>query len=146
MIERQVQIDGVQQALEVFQRLPDAVLVATRMVTERMKLLTEGATPVGPPSSLHSGTLKHSWGRIESVSGGFSFTNPQLYAGILEEGLYPRVGRGPEPRTAPGIRRPGIFSRQAIDGIVWPILEDAASLSGLARVAVDQILKELSHA
>ena len=136
MISQRAQLLGALEAIRVLQQVPEAFDTGVEEVARKLKELAEGRTP------RKSGHLKDSWGQVTRHRGGFSFSNPVDYAIILEEGLYPTVG----PRTSPGLQRTGIFSRQAIDGILWPLVNEERNITAMAELVVEQLTKGLQRA
>jgi len=99
-------------------------------------------TPIGIRStpSRGPGNLREGWSDLKKIAGGFSFENPVVYAGVVEEGKYPGVG----PRT---VEQNGqIYSFQAAGGIVQPMIIDESfinQLSNLIEKSVERQMKKL---
>ncbi len=119
-------VDALSEIHRIMGGIPDAVQNAIRDTAITLRNLAMGRSPYD------TGALKASWGNVEQMGGGFSFENPVGYGDILEGGLYSRVG----PRTvAQGDR---IYSRQAVGGILTPIVEsESLAVSLVARVVAE---------
>lgn len=134
MIDANVQIDGAEAVLRVLRSIPGAIDSGVEMSAATLRKLAVGGTPY------RTGRLKRMWGRVERRRGGFSFTNPLSYARILEEGLYTQVG----PRTI--ATSAGIFSRQAPEGILSPLVSDDATLRRVAELIVKELVRGIESA
>lgn len=95
-----------------------------------------------------SGQLKASW-TIERTGTSIEIGTPIDYAQILEEGLYPgigkpRMGQMPggqgqvSPRTKYGPSG-GIYSSRAVGGILRPILEDKGLMNQVSTLILEQM-------
>lgn len=130
-----IRVEGMPDVERVFSRIPFAIHEAMRDVTQTVRRLVMGRTPVA------SGTLKKSWSPISQATNGFTFTNEASYASILEEGRYRGVG----PRT---VRHgSGIFSRQSVDnkgaGMIWPVIDDPGLIEKIAQMVAAEIRRGL---
>lgn len=126
---------SVVAALRAYPRILDAALDD---VIKTLRNLARGGTPVGVGST--SGATKRSWGPIEHEDGGLSFSLDVPWAEVLERGLYPGVG----PRTVQTSE--GIFSRQAPEGILSPMVEDEEVQRKIAGMVVSELERRLAGA
>ncbi len=97
---------------DAFKDLPNAIRT---MLDDPGKTLRNQAIGASP---YLTGALKRSWSPLQRNEGGLSFHTDLPYAIVLEQGLYRGVG----PRTV--MMSSGIFSRQAPEGILEPLLKD----------------------
>lgn len=95
-----------------------------------MLSVLQGKTPVD------TGKTRSAWTSVNTQFG-LSFTNPAAAAKYLEEGLYKGVG----PKTV--ATEKGIFSTQAPEGIINPILKDQAVLNTMAQLFFSSLLSNL---
>ena len=112
MIKIEAKVEGAKEAQEKIEKVQDAIPKALFMIAEELR---QRAIDLSPSDTGH---FKRSWGQIDQHEGGLTFENPVEYGSILEEGLYPGVGR----RTVQA--EGGIFSRQAVGGILGPMTAD----------------------
>jgi len=134
MISANVQLQGIEQIMAVLRALPVAFDIGVEDASKTLRTLAEGATPRSQFVKAHA---QDQWGQVERHSGGFSFTNPAGYMGILEEGLYP---------MEQSARTIGGFSRQAPSGILGPLVDDETVLQRIAELVVEQLEKEVNRA
>lgn len=89
-----------------------------------------------------TGYLMMNWEAVKTDDG-MVFGNSAAYAHVLEEGLYQGVGK--TGKTVPGTHRAGIFSSQAPDGIIEPIVREPEKYGVDERftVAVDKCVDYL---
>jgi hypothetical protein len=130
-----IKVSGIEQARRILQEVPNAVKVALKDSAITLRGLARGRSPVGIRRG--SGEFKNAWGAVEPTARGFSFSNPEEYGQVLEQGLYPSVG----PRTISV--HGGIYSRQAPGGILSPLIEDDQVINSVLSLIVQQILKGL---
>lgn len=88
----------------------------------------------GTPSD--SGKTRKAWSSVETEYG-LSFYNTEISAYVLEEGKFSGVG----PKTV--MTSEGIFSKQAPEGIIAPIMKDPKKLSKIADLLLDEMLKNV---
>jgi hypothetical protein len=134
--------EGMENARRLFEaeNLP-GLEVAIRDAAITLKNLVMGRSPVGIGPT--SGTFKSGWGNVLPVqSGGISYAveNPVDYGIILEEGLYHQVG----PRTM--MHGGQIYSRQAVGGVMAPLIEDEAIVQRVLDQIVARIQQEMANA
>jgi len=134
MISTNVQLQGIDQILAMLRVLPAAFDAGVEDSAGRLHTLAEGATPRSQFTKAHA---QDQWGQVERHTGGFSFSNPVDYMGILEEGLYPMEQ---SPRTLGG------YSRQAPGGILGPLVNDETVLQRIAELVVEQLEREINRA
>jgi hypothetical protein len=91
--------------------------------------------PRGKGRHVASGNLWRSWKVASLGLGAVSVYTDVPYADVLEEGKYPGIG----PRTASGPG--GIYSKQAVGGILGPLLEDKELMDGM----VNRLIKEITN-
>lgn len=108
-----------------------------KSISERIRNTIQGKSPVGIGET--SGNFKRAWSGLQKVSGGYAWSNPMSYGGTLEEGLYTGVGR----RTA--IKGTGIYSKQAIGGILQPLVDDDSFVNSIVQAIVDKLLIKLER-
>lgn len=126
---------------------------AITSIGPQIKNLIQGRSPVGIGTT--SGNFKAGWSGLEKLSGGISYknvsggssfkrkhkyawSNSVPYGIILEEGLYSRVARV-SPRTVR--TSTGIYSTQAVEGVLKPLVEDTA----FADFVLETIVKRIEH-
>lgn len=131
-ITGRVQVERLAGVFEALAEIPEALEVGFRDVATFLRSAVLGRSPTGD-----TGVFKASWGAIEEIDGGFSFTNPVPYAHVLEGGLYP--GLGPRTTSAEG----GIYSRQAPGGVAEPIMESAEFIEKVAELIAQEIERRL---
>lgn len=129
----QVQVERLADIFQALEDIPGAVEASLEDVAKFVRSLAIGRSPEA------SGAFGTSWGQIEEAEGGYSFTNPLPYAHVLEFGLYPGLG----PRTTPGPDA-GIYSRQAREGVVRPILEESDTAIAVATAVAEELERRLS--
>jgi hypothetical protein len=121
---------GRDEVQRFFREVPDALRAAVGDIALTLKNLARGRSPY------KTGFFKRSWSDVTPLlAGGYSFENPAGYGDILEEGLYPRVG----PRTVAHEGR--IYSRQAIGGILGPMIEDETLVDRIT----DRVIEEFNR-
>jgi hypothetical protein len=134
MIETSVEIDGLAVVLRALESIPDAFAAGVFDSAKTLRLLAQGRTPY------KTGHAKRSWGAVETAAGGYSFKNPVDYTVTLEEGGYPRAG----PRT---IEVDGqVYSRQAVRGILTPLVSQDRTLTRIAQLIADEIERGINRA
>ena len=113
--------------------------IALKKVSTQIKDKLQAGTPVGIGKT--SGNLKRGWSDIKKRKGGFSFQNKVAYAEFLELGLYTGTG----PRTSEGTRKGefGIFSRQALGGIMQPLVENKEFVDGIVDGVATEMVRAL---
>ncbi len=125
---------------DVRERLSGPALDDTvRDISLTLRQLVRGRTPVG---IIDGGTMKESWTQVHrmgSLGGEYAFWSSVTYSDVLEYGGYPGVG----PRTVQA--EGGIFSRQAVGGMITPILENPATLTSVKALLVRR-MRELIRA
>jgi hypothetical protein len=137
MINMEIRQEGLEEILKALLAVPDAFDSGMRQAAQTLRTRAEGNTPESNKPS--RGRAKRSWGQIERHSWGYSFENPLHYTTILEEGLYERVG----PRT---VEEGGqIYSRQAIGGILGPLLRDQTVLERVAALIAAEIIRGINR-
>ena len=95
----------------------------------------EAVTPVD------EGTLKSMW--IDTkIRGGVSVGNVMPYAPTLEEGLYTSVGKSGKTVAFGG----GIYSTQAIGGMITPMVENPDVLNQIAILVIEALDMEFANA
>jgi hypothetical protein len=138
-------ISRIEGVWEILNKLDDIEVVFHSGVKDTaisLRTLVEARTPMGTKGPMSEpgyqpGTLRKSWGRVREYRGGFTFENIAGYADILEYGLYERVG----PRT---MQSPsGIFSKQAVGGMLRPMIDDPQVVSDFLDLIVDRVIKEI---
>jgi len=113
----------------------DAVRVGLEDVAQTIWNRVRGGTPKGKTLNLF-----HGWTAVEPLGTyGFTFSNPMPYAIRIEEGSYPGVG----PRTV--AQDEGIWSRQAVGGMLAPVLEDEQLLNEMAELVRNEILRRVGR-
>lgn len=80
------------------------------------ELIFEKIIKISPEKT---GLFKSGWRMVDQGKGAIAFTNSTDYAQIIDEGRYRGIG----PRTVRG-RGGGIFSKQAPEGITYPIVKE----------------------
>jgi len=145
MIKVDVKIEGLKEALKKVGAWPDALEEALDKVANNVRERIIAATPHD------TGTLKagwgevyktRTWGQLDSHESGRTFSNPVPYGEILEEGLYPKVGRKTVQTEG------GIFSKKAPGGIMGPIINDdnyTDYLVSLFVQALEEVLEKASR-
>lgn len=145
-------------------------------VSDKLLRAIKGATPVGLKYNTRgenkaggkkkrrgkvwkrSGELKKSW-KSSSSSKGSTIQTSKPYAAVLEEGAYPgttpsrlinqpAVGKGGKYGIRTVAAQGGIFSTQAVGGIIEPFLEGDRTGSGkvldrIIKQVVNQLIREL---
>lgn len=129
MITASWDIRALQVLDEFFGVYPQLIRDSSVDVVKTLRNLSKGGTPV------KTGHAKSEWSEVQSTIGvnSLSFENRVSYIGILEHGLYPRVG----PRTVATGR--GIFSKQAPEGMIYPLMEDQDLARDLMQTIVTSI-------
>ncbi|MBI4962499.1 MAG: HK97 gp10 family phage protein [Desulfomonile tiedjei] len=85
-----------------------------------------------------TGALTRSW-KEETTEKGFTVGTDLPYAIVLEEGRYKGVG----PRTAAS--GGGIYSRQAVGGIIAPLLRNDKLIDKCLDIVIEQIQKQIEQ-
>jgi len=137
--------EGVHESLRYFQEFGEAARInVVGQITTVMHDVIMNRTPVdNTPRGLKKGAgghMKERW-KIDLQSLGFGATigNPQHYGRTLEKGEYRVVG----PRTqASGS---GIYSRQAVGGIIKPLLDNPAILQDAIDTATGSLKSRMSR-
>lgn len=128
------EIENFQELAEHFEKFPgelmDLIPESLSEVEVFVLGLLMGKTPVD------TGKTKAAWTSVQTQFG-LSFTNTDAAIEYLEHGLYPGVG----PKTVATER--GIFSTQAPDGIIHPLLQDQAVLNTLAKIFLTSLLNNM---
>lgn len=132
---------------EALANVPEAVYAGMEDGAKTIRALAKRNTPrgySGPRSRTmrrdpHAGQMKQEWSAVSMVQGGFTFDNTVPYSEVLEEGRYPGVG----PRTAR--RGDDVYSRQAVGGILQPLIEDETLRADIARNIVEMIERALQR-
>ncbi len=106
-------------------------------ISERVRNIIQGKSPVGIGET--SGNFKQAWSGLKKVSGGFAWSNPKSYGGLLEEGLYRSVG---ERTISTNV---GIYSKQAVGGILQPLIDDNSFIEFIVGAVADRMLKQLER-
>lgn len=83
-----------------------------------------------------SGKTRKAWSSVETEYG-LSFFNTEVSAYVLEEGKFSGVG----PKTVQ--TSSGIFSKQAPEGIIQPIMNDDKQLGKIADLLLEEMLKNV---
>lgn len=133
-VTARIRVERIVDVFEALAEIPGALEATLEDLAIFMRSLAIGASPED------KGTFGTSWGQVEEIEGGFSFTNPLPYAHVLEFGLYPGLG----PRTVPGPEG-GIYSGQAPEGVVRPKVEDPETLQRVARTMADELERRLGR-
>ena len=140
-----VTIEGLAGALKRLEAWPEAVEEALEKVANNVRERIIAATPVD------SGTLKAGWGEVQKAGSwgqtgkhesGRTFSNPVPYGEILEEGLYPQVGKKTVQTEG------GIFSKKAPGGIMGPLINDDNYTDYLVELflkALEEVLEKKSR-
>jgi hypothetical protein len=125
--------------------LGDAALQLHRLVKGASPIYTpqEGEHPDPPP-----GTLQRSWTTpVRKSAGLFTFGSTTNYAGVLEKGLYPttmvvalRKDKSPGRLTR---SQDGVYSKQAVGGMVGPIFGDDAKIERILNLVADRLITEI---
>jgi hypothetical protein len=139
MIEGNVSGEDLHKILHVLNKVPQALEIAAKDTAKTLLIAARGRTPVNKPGVKTRGQAKRGWGKLsKDPAGGYSFRNKVPYIGILEEGLYEHEG----PRT---VEQPGgkIFSKQAEEGILAPLLSNDPYISALGETIVAILLREI---
>jgi hypothetical protein len=146
MISFKIEPGELRKVLKDLDVVPEAVEAGLEKVANEIRARVIDATPVDSMGS-PGGTLKAGWGELEKVGSwgqtdkhepGLTFENRVPYGEILEEGLYPGVGRRTIKTTE------GIFSRQAPGGIMGPIVGDQNILDFVRDLFVQAIEEVLN--
>lgn len=120
-----------------------AVRAFLGVISNLIKADIEARTPVDFDSASgkakgFGGHIQESWNRDIMPSSAIIYTDV-FYGPTLEEGNYPRVG----PRTAAGPG--GIFSKQAIGGIIGPMLADPDIIGGFIEMAKKKVPENVAN-
>ena len=114
----------IEQSLE---KIGQAFREMVQTLTMELRVKAMQKTPVA------TGHLIRTWSNVDFNYGGYSFGNKAAYAPVLETGGYPGVG----PRTVQTER--GIFSKQAPDGMLAPLLEDRELEETVERIFIEKM-------
>jgi hypothetical protein len=155
-------VDQVSSLFEAFPKAAESILKSFATTIKRM---VQGRTPIGwtyvksgdrktkkSASYKKSGALKASWQGPTKEGNAWVVYTGLPYASVLEEGKYPGVGAKPSgfpgtyPRTVGDAG--GIYSTQAVGGIVGPMLEDKESPLGpglTLKAALAQLEADLAR-
>lgn len=159
MIDVNIKVDNINNALKTLLSVPEALEEVSRTVAERLKLLVKARTPVGTRSGSRTtktkagrhvrGLAKRSWSDITYSGGGYSFENATPYILALDRGSDPGKEPWPNATNVRTVSSKGkIFSSRVVDskgsGIVDPILSDARVIDSIARTVVKYIKQEMS--
>jgi hypothetical protein len=128
----------ITELLQTLRAIPDA---AKKVGHEIALILREKAIASTP---VDTGLLKGSWGPVTAgQEEGYAFQNTTPYAYVPELGLYKGIDTKRNPvRTAYGPDG-GIYSTQAIGGIVRPLIEEMDGTEeaiNLLEQAIDRLL------
>lgn len=104
---------GFEKFEDALDKLPEALNETVKALAMELRVKAMQKTPVA------TGHLTRAWSSIDYLDGGYSFGNTAIYAPVLDKGRYPGVG----PRTVQ--TGEGIFSKQAPQGMIQPLVEDA---------------------
>lgn len=129
MIDATFKFEGAEAILKLISDIPELANLGMEDAAKTLRSLAVGGTPYS------TGAMKGSWSSVQQTSSGFTFGNPKDYSVTLEEGLYTRVG----PRTVATGK--GIFSRQAPEGVLTPIVADETVLNRVLSLIADQLEK-----
>lgn len=141
MIRLSLSVVGGSEAVRRVRGFQDAVKSSLKTIAEEVRTAVIEGTPVGdypPPKKPGSkvrtpGHLKAGWGSLEEHEGGYAFSNPVPYANILEEGLYPSIGDHLKTKRGTSAEgQPGIFSSQAVGGMIGKLISDDQKMDMLA--------------
>jgi hypothetical protein len=137
MIDLDMNFSDISSLRRMLEALPSAVQTAAEDAAKTLKKQASGNIP----RKYSSGDLTRDWNEsgIEKTASGFSFGTDIPYAVVLEEGQYRGVG----PHTIANPTRGGIFSTQAPEGILWPLLNDERNLQKIGEHIARTILKEV---
>lgn len=130
---------------EALANVPEAVYAGMEDGAKTIRALAKRNTPRGYSGTRsrtmrrdpHAGLMKQSWSDVRMIQGGFTFENPVPYSEVLEEGRYPGLG----PRTVG--QGSSIYSRQAVGGILQPLIEDENLRTDIAQNIVEMIERAL---
>jgi len=125
-------IDELRLFAQAYPKMVKSVIEESKADVESylLDLIKEG-TPV------ETGKTKRAWTSTKR-KGGLSFRNPKVSAKVLDRGLYPGVG----PKTVK--TGSGIFSTQAPEGILNPIVKSEKVKADLANLFTEAIFKNLN--
>lgn len=120
---------------QIFADLQGTVESSVRIALPAQARRIKGRLKRGTP--VDTGLLKKSWTEIVSDEG-VSFENPVYYAGYVETGAgWP--SEGPRTKEVGGT----VFSRQAIGGIIAPVMEDEKWLDATMNLIVKEIARNI---
>jgi|ADurb_Leu_01_Slu_FD_contig_111_60659_length_1004_multi_2_in_0_out_0_3 hypothetical protein len=119
-------LDNLEGQVPDVQKIKAGVLKAV----EFLRSEAQSRTPVD------TGALKGSWSEVAMTEGGYSFSNPLPYAGIIETGGYAREG----PKTV--MSGGAIYSKQAVGGILGPMIENEIILQKVTDIITKAIVEK----
>jgi hypothetical protein len=150
MIQTTIQEDNLRTIMDALQEIPAALRSGMFQAAQTMRHQAISRTPryddkLRTPAVRGRPHAVERWGQVQNHQGGFSFENPAFHTVILEEGAYPgvqdRSSKGQPNRTQH--YGDGIYSTQALGGILGPLLEDEQLLEQIAEEIQRQILRRL---
>lgn len=130
-------LKGIESFDQFVSDFPENVRLVIQQVSEDYRDVIKGETP------WDTTLAKESWSDVVETASGFSFENPVGYIHILEEGLYPKVGRPVPPRNIPRTVRKGssVYSRQAVGGWIKKYIKSREAIKKLTSAIADGFYK-----
>lgn len=129
-----VSAEGLEILREFTKTYPDLIRSVIDASKDEVEEYVLGLVKQGTP--VDTGKTKAAWSSVQR-KGGVTFKNPEPAARVLEKGLYPGVG----PKTIN--TGDGIFSTQAPEGIIRPIITDSDTVGQIARVFTNSLMQRL---
>ena len=123
---------------KLFHDYPQATQEFVRGLAHELRIRAIEKTPIGEKwvkgsGWQMSGRMKSSWSEIQDVGSALAFYCGVPYASVIEFGRYPGIDHSRSPiRTAYGPDG-GIYSTQAIGGVIRPIFAEKGELEGLIK-------------
>jgi hypothetical protein len=131
MIELKLDASMFEQVANELKQIPDIAEILTHDVAVMLRDRVYSRTPED------TGDLKKSWSQVQHTAGGFSFSNEQPYAYVVEEGRYKGLG----PKTER--QGDGIYSSSAPGGMITPIVSDKELLKKVVSSVLKEIVKDI---
>lgn len=142
VLDVSVEPDELKKVRDTFVGLEHAINYAQWDIGNTLRNLVFGRTPGGVRKKKEGiPHIKDTWSEVFSVSeDSVAFGTGAGYATVLESGGYPGVG----PRTVSHAGQ--IYSRQALGGMVRPVLDDKQDLEDIVDDVIERIREAVTHA
>lgn len=136
MIKVQIQITGSEKIIKAFDQTPQVIMGAVEEVAFYLRRLVFERTPVG-----RTGSLIRGWSGVHKYDGfSYGFGNVEEHAEVVELGLF----KGEGLKT---IKYQGrIYSRQAIGGMIKPLLDDPQVLKAVEQRFISALDERMGNA